>query len=239
MIFCVLNSEVIFLNLIYLFTNFVIGTCIASHMAVIFDRWENKNFIFSRSYCKYCHFELSLLDEIPIISYLLLRGRCRYCKQPIPSELFLFELVGGFAFSLIDFSSINGITNSVFLSSLLLTAISDFYENEFDLLFLFPAMFIATFESKLSAFTTLDFISFVSIISIFCWNILKHKMGLGDLLIYLAIASYLTPSTANIIFLFACFLLLLFFAIENNDANYHYPFIPFIFLGLIFTQFLN
>ncbi|WP_367302786.1 prepilin peptidase, partial [Lactobacillus helveticus] len=116
----------IFLNLIYLFTNFVIGTCIASHMAVIFDRWENKNFIFSRSYCKYCHFELSLLDEIPIISYLLLRGHCRYCKQPIPSELFLFELVEGFAFSLIDFSSINGITNSVFLSSLLLTAISDF-----------------------------------------------------------------------------------------------------------------
>ena len=227
------------MNLIYTFTNFAIGTCIASHMAVVFDRWENRNFIFSRSYCKNCHFELSLLDEIPLISYLLLKGRCHYCKQSIPSELFLFELVGGFAFSLIDFSSISGITSSVFLSSLLLTAIADFYEKEFDLFFLFPAITIAILENKFSAFTTLDFISLILIISLFSWSIFKHKMGLGDLLIYLTIASYLTPSIANIIFLFACFSLLLFFVIEHKDSNYHYPFIPFIFLGLVLTQFLN
>lgn len=227
------------MNLIYIFINFIIGTCIASHMAVIFDRWATQNFIFSRSHCKNCHFELSLLDEIPILSYMLLRGRCRYCNQSIPNELFLFELIGGFAFSPIDFSSIDGITTSIFLSSLLLTAISDFHKKEFDLFFLLPAIIIAVFQNKFYDFSLLDFLSFILISSIFSWNVFRQKMGLGDLLIYLTLAIYLTPSIANIAFLLASSLLLLLFLIDHKDFSYHYPFIPFIFLGLVFTQFLK
>jgi prepilin signal peptidase PulO-like enzyme (type II secretory pathway) len=37
-----------------------------------------------RSMCPHCKHELSVLDLIPVVSYVLLRGRCRYCHKRIP-----------------------------------------------------------------------------------------------------------------------------------------------------------
>lgn len=53
-----------------------------------------------RSVCPQCEHQLSLLDLIPIFSYLFLRGRCRYCHSPIPIRYLLVELFLGSAFAL-------------------------------------------------------------------------------------------------------------------------------------------
>lgn len=217
----------------------MIGTYLASHATVIYDRWSNEDFCFSQSHCDNCHFELSLLDEIPLISYLFLKGRCRFCNLSIPSYLFLFELIGGFAFCKINFNSSQGIINATFLFSLLLVAIADYHQNEFDIIFIFPALTISLINNQFSNFTIVDYFSLLLIILIFSWNIFKQKIGLGDLIIYIIISTYMTPTIANLTFLFASLLLLFIFLIENNSYNHHYPFIPYIFLGLIFTQFLN
>jgi len=37
-----------------------------------------------RSMCSHCHHELTALDLIPVVSWLVLRGKCRYCDHPIP-----------------------------------------------------------------------------------------------------------------------------------------------------------
>lgn len=37
-----------------------------------------------RSMCVHCHHELAAKDLIPVLSYLMLRGKCRYCRKPIP-----------------------------------------------------------------------------------------------------------------------------------------------------------
>lgn len=44
------------------------------------------------SYCPVCHHALRLRDQIPIFSYFLCRGRCRYCSSPIPVSNLLLEL---------------------------------------------------------------------------------------------------------------------------------------------------
>jgi prepilin signal peptidase PulO-like enzyme (type II secretory pathway) len=45
-----------------------------------------------RSFCPSCRTQIKALDNIPLISWLLLKGRCRYCRAPIPVWYFLVEL---------------------------------------------------------------------------------------------------------------------------------------------------
>jgi leader peptidase (prepilin peptidase) / N-methyltransferase len=49
--------------------------------------------VVERSFCPHCHHQLSALDNIPVLSWLVLRGRCRYCRNPISLQYPLVELL--------------------------------------------------------------------------------------------------------------------------------------------------
>lgn len=53
------------------------------------------------SHCPHCKHRLSALDNIPLLSWLLLRGRCRYCKAPISVQYPLVELLTAIASALV------------------------------------------------------------------------------------------------------------------------------------------
>ncbi len=53
------------------------------------------------SHCPHCKHPLAPWDNIPIVSWLLLRGRCRYCKAPISMQYPLVELVTGIASAIV------------------------------------------------------------------------------------------------------------------------------------------
>lgn len=46
----------------------------------------------TRSECLHCHRQLGLTENIPIFGWLLLRGKCKGCKTPIPTKYILSEL---------------------------------------------------------------------------------------------------------------------------------------------------
>ncbi len=48
-----------------------------------------------RSYCPKCRHKLGTLDLVPVLSYLFLRGRCRYCHKPISPQYIAVELITG------------------------------------------------------------------------------------------------------------------------------------------------
>lgn len=50
------------------------------------------NLAVPRSACPHCQHQLSALDNIPLLSYLLLKGKCRYCKAPVSLRYPLLEL---------------------------------------------------------------------------------------------------------------------------------------------------
>lgn len=62
----------------------VVGAAIGSFVdALVWRLHTNRNFISGRSECEHCHHKLGALDMIPIVSWLILGGKCRYCRKPI------------------------------------------------------------------------------------------------------------------------------------------------------------
>lgn len=51
-----------------------------------------------RSMCPYCKHQLAAKDLVPLLSWLLLKGRCRYCHKPINKEYPLVELITAILF---------------------------------------------------------------------------------------------------------------------------------------------
>ncbi len=81
----------------------VLGLCIGSFLNVIVYRVPLKmNLAKPASHCPKCNHLLSWKDNIPLVSFLVLGGKCRYCKEPISPRYFLVELgntilwLGGF-----------------------------------------------------------------------------------------------------------------------------------------------
>lgn len=89
------------LNSVFLLgISFSLGAVLGSFLNVLIDRLSTgRNFIKGRSYCEHCKKTLKTGDLLPIVSYLILRGKCRYCKKPIPSRLFLVEVLSGVLFT--------------------------------------------------------------------------------------------------------------------------------------------
>src|SRR4051812_8717722 len=90
---------------------FILGVFFGSFLNVLADRLSrDENFITGRSYCEYCRHTLSFLDLIPLLSFLFLFGRCRYCKKKLSWYYPFSELLTGvlfaLTFALLPFSSI-------------------------------------------------------------------------------------------------------------------------------------
>ncbi|MSV31084.1 MAG: prepilin peptidase [Bryobacterales bacterium] len=58
----------------------------------------------SRSFCPACETTIAWYDNIPVLSYLLLRGKCRHCQYAIPFRYILVELLCGIMYFLIVYS---------------------------------------------------------------------------------------------------------------------------------------
>jgi prepilin signal peptidase PulO-like enzyme (type II secretory pathway) len=62
---------------------------------------KRESFLKGRSYCPQCKHLLNWQDLIPVFSFLILKGKCRYCKKPISLQYPLVELATGGLFLLI------------------------------------------------------------------------------------------------------------------------------------------
>ena len=75
---------------------FIFGICIGSFLNVcIFRLPEGKSIVHPPSSCPGCGAAIRLYDNIPVLSYFILRGRCRDCHTPIAFRYVLVELLGG------------------------------------------------------------------------------------------------------------------------------------------------
>ena len=117
--------NVLFVSLVFMF-----GMCIGSFLNVCIYRLPSSTSIInpSRSFCSQCNSAIQFYDNIPVFSYLWLKGRCRNCKTPISLRYPLVELMTGILAIAILFMfglTLEGVVYFVFISSLLVITFID------------------------------------------------------------------------------------------------------------------
>ncbi|MCM8795805.1 MAG: prepilin peptidase [Candidatus Omnitrophica bacterium] len=108
---------------------FIFGSIIGSFLNVCIYRMpQGKSVVWPGSHCPLCEKRIPWYDNIPFISYLLLRGRCRFCRQKISLRYLIVELLTALMFvALLDYF---GLTYDffVYLSLVCLLIIASFVD---------------------------------------------------------------------------------------------------------------
>lgn len=81
---------------------FIFGAVMMSFFGVVISRVpKNESIVTPPSHCENCGERIKWYDNIPIVSYLLLKGKCRYCHSKIGLFSFVYEFIGGLVLFLI------------------------------------------------------------------------------------------------------------------------------------------
>jgi leader peptidase (prepilin peptidase)/N-methyltransferase len=76
---------------------FIFGSIVGSFLNVCIHRMpKSESVVWPRSHCPKCHKRIPGYDNIPFVSFILLRGRCRFCKEKISWRYPLVELLTAF-----------------------------------------------------------------------------------------------------------------------------------------------
>src|SRR5687767_13591482 len=105
---------------------FAFGLIIGSFCNVVIYRLPHgKSIVTPGSQCRSCGSSVRPWDNIPVLSYLLLKGRCRSCSNPISARYPAVELISGLLFVLLYFRyglSLSFVIHALLVSTLLVVA---------------------------------------------------------------------------------------------------------------------
>ena len=222
---------------------------------------ENKGVVRGRSSCPKCKNSIKWFDNIPLISFILLKGKCRNCNNPIALQYFIVELIGSISF--VAIYHFFGVT----LTTLLLLILSVIFIIIFfiDLKhFIIPNVltftlmivgFIKSFDPNLNKTIFPNYIN--SLIGgvfgyLIIWLIIyfykkvrkKEGMGLGDAKLLSAIGFWFgwlsIPFTIFISSLVALILVIPSILNKSREMTSQIPFGPYIIIGcIIYVSFAN
>lgn len=90
---------------IYLFGATILGLIFGSFLSMLIPRLhgKEKGIFFGRSHCQFCKHILEARDLIPLLSYIFLGGKCRFCKKKISPWYPLTEISMALLFGLMFF----------------------------------------------------------------------------------------------------------------------------------------
>ena len=190
-----------------IFFYFLFGAILGSFCAALTYRWPNgESILKGRSHCPNCNHGIRSYDNIPLLSFLLLRGKCRDCRKAISPRYFYIELGLAFLFTIFYIFSLATPINLfvVFVSYCVL--IIDF-EHQYipdtlsfgGIAVVLIVMLISPVSPFVSLASGLSASTFLLLINLFTYG---KGMGLGDVKLALFIGMFLGyPMTITWMFL--------------------------------------
>ncbi|MDT5730317.1 prepilin peptidase [Streptococcus pneumoniae] len=211
---------------------FLVGSILASFLGLVIDRFPEQSVILPASHCDACQTRLRPLDLIPIISQVIGRFRCRYCKASYPVWYALFELGLGLLFLTWSWSWIS-LGQVVLITAGLTLGIYDFRHQEY------PLLVWMAFHLLLMACSGWNLV----MIFFLALGILAHfidiRMGAGDFLFLASCALVFSATELLILIQFASATGILAFLLQKKKERL--PFVPFLLLAtclIIFGKLL-
>ena len=214
----------------------------------------NQSVVVKRSYCPSCKGQIKWFDNIPLLSFALLGGKCRSCKAKINKIYFIVELISILTFFLINYFF--GLT----ITSLLLAILSIFFIIIFfiDLkhyiipnILTFPLMiigFIKSFDPNINTSIFPNYINsliggifgyLIIWLMIYFYKKIKNKegMGLGDAKLLAVIGFWFGWISIPFVIFISSIVALLFvmpsLINKSKKMSSQIPFGPFIIIGCI------
>ncbi len=109
---------------------FLYGIIIGSFLNVCIYRIpKRENIAIVRSHCMTCNHQLKWYDNIPLLSWMILKGKCRYCKSPISPQYPIIEASNGILWLLVSIVkgiSVDSLLYALLFSALLTLSVIDF-----------------------------------------------------------------------------------------------------------------
>jgi prepilin signal peptidase PulO-like enzyme (type II secretory pathway) len=147
---------------------FILGTIAGSFINCFVCRINQKETILGSSYCPYCKHKLGFFDLFPILSFVFLKAKCRYCKEKISWQYPIVELLVGGAFLFIyHFTGFDVLSNDF--------ANIKFYELLFRLIL--TTFLMGAFVYDFKHYIIPDRITFSAIGLTFLWIIIGFFFG--------------------------------------------------------------
>ena len=221
---------------------FIFGIVIGSFLNVVILRIPKKeSVVFPASHCPTCKTPLKWWHNIPIFSYIALKGKCAFCKEKISIQYPLIELMSGFIVAMVYYK--NGF--DIFSVMLMATFLSLLVSSMVDLKYKAITYIMNVLPVTFAIFSSQDIVSNFTNALLFAGGAVfirdyisafidKEAMGDGDILVFATMGAVLGVKLSLMaIFLGAIFAI--FPSIYNRIANkdLELPFIPFLSLGLL------
>ena len=110
---------------------FLFGLCLGSFLNVCSHRLpQGQSVVRPRSRCPNCKKPIAAYDNIPVLSYLLLLGRCRSCRARISPQYPLVELLTGLAMVMVHLSfdfTVAGLKAALLVSAMIVLVFTDLH----------------------------------------------------------------------------------------------------------------
>ncbi len=242
------------MNPIYLLLFFLLGIILGEIFTTIGIRLSDEDEkLFSRNHCDHCYHKLTFLETIPLLSYIFLRGKCKYCHKKINIKNPIIELatgilyaltfyVFGFSYELLIGLGIVSLLVIVCVSDLTYLIIPD------EVLIFFSGYFAVIQYFRLGLTGLFEHI----IIGIFLFTIMytimlvgdkllgRESLGGGDVKIMFLFGLVLDPLLGTLtIFLGSMLALPISLIILKRNKNNVIPFGPFLLLAFTLIYFVR
>ena len=117
------------------FYAFAMGAIVGSFLNVIIHRYpREESIVFPASHCPHCDTPIRWYDNIPVLSFLALRARCRSCKEPISVRYPLVELANGLFYLALFLHTGPTITFVLIAASISMTVVLIYIDAEIQIL---------------------------------------------------------------------------------------------------------
>src|SRR5450830_430094 len=232
--------------LIFIFSGLIIG----SFLNVLIYRLPLKiSIVAPSSFCPECNLKIKFYDNIPVVSYLILKGRCRNCKTRISPRYPIVEVSTAFFFALsyyffgISFSLLLSV---IFISGLVTVSFTDIEHEIIPNVVVLPLSAIGLLIN-ISVMPQIWWIilafAFGSFLFMFIISTIYPKgMGMGDVKLSLMAGAYLTQKVIPgllIGFFVGSIFGLAMIILKKKKIKQTIPFGPFISFGCIVALFFG
>ncbi|MEB6195888.1 prepilin peptidase [Mammaliicoccus sciuri] len=224
-----------------MFKMFIFGAIIASYMYQLIGlKKVNFHLLTKRSACESCYTSLKPIDLIPIVSYVALCGKCRYCKKQIPISLLICEVLLGILFliPILSIVQLNPLLYYFLIIFLIPLSIYDFHHfvipNHMLIIMLICSIYLFDVTREQCIYAL-----FIILILHVLYFVSRGGQGYGDIKLFSLLSLILTISHFILCFMFtfifAGVLTTLYVCITSNKIQ-KVPLVPFMTLAVIFVQ---